>query len=553
MSDKSSPLLGQVVAGKYRMLEILGEGGMGVVYLAEHQLIEKRVALKVMRREYSSKPELVTRFQQEAISASRIKHPNVLDVFDFGQLEDGSFFLAMEYLQGHDLATELSEQQTLDPVRVVRLGLQTTRALAAAHARGVVHRDMKPENVFLHRTDEGDEVVKIVDFGIAQLKGRDDGAGGEGRRRRLTRTGMIFGTPEYMSPEQAAGRHADLRVDVYSVGIMLYEMLTGAVPFTGDTFMAVLSAHLTQPVPPLRAFAPDLEISAELEALILRALDKDSDRRFPSMREMAVALQATPEGRLAAPLSGLLPIPDVTASSFRPARSAASATSPQIGGAPKVPSFDEDVIARRNAVTQVAGSQRPSTVDGSAMTPTPPVVRPRSRGLTLALIFAVIAVAGAFGWSLWRPDSDRVVAREPVVAAPPRTGISVPSTTPSSVAPTVVPVPSTTASAPDRSDASSSEPEAVTLNVETKPSGAVVLKNGFQICDSTPCTLTAAPDDALVLTAVKGHLRGVARVLAAQDQTVTIVLLPPPRPKKPSKPKLCEVVVDGLKILRPCP
>src|SRR5512142_398291 len=336
MTKGSDLELGQIVVGKYRLLQVLGEGGMGIVYLAEHELIEKRVALKVLRKEYSDKSELVQRFKQEAISASRIKHPNVLDVFDFGQLENGCFFLAMEYLQGRDLAAELSQNTVVEPVMAVRLTLQMCRALGAAHSRGVVHRDMKPENVFLHRTQEGDEIVKIVDFGIAQLRGRDDQKQEPATRRRLTRTGVIFGTPEYMSPEQAAGRNADLRVDVYAVGVILYEMFTGAVPFTGDSFMAVLSAHLTQPIPPMRSWAPDLDISQELEAAVMKALAKNPDERYQSMSEFAQDLQQSPEGRLAAPLAALLPIPRVTHESFRPARGNSAATAPHfvLGRAP---------------------------------------------------------------------------------------------------------------------------------------------------------------------------------------------------------------------------
>ncbi|HEV8247933.1 MAG TPA: serine/threonine-protein kinase, partial [Polyangiaceae bacterium] len=203
MSDDSQdPLIGTTVAGRYKVIKPLGEGGMGQVYLAEHVAIEKRIALKVLHAEYAHKGDIVARFQQEAISASRIKHPNVLDVFDFGQLDNGCFYLAMEFLEGNDLADEIQKNRVLEPHRGLRFALQICRALAAAHAKGVVHRDMKPENVFLQRTGDGEEIVKIVDFGIAQLRTNEEAAAGA-KQRRLTRTGMIFGTPEYMAPEQA--------------------------------------------------------------------------------------------------------------------------------------------------------------------------------------------------------------------------------------------------------------------------------------------------------------------------------------------------------------
>ena len=282
MASQPDEVIGQLVAGRYRVLQRLGQGGMGTVYLAEHEAIEKKVAIKVLRPEYSAKADLVTRFQREAISASRIKHPNVLDVFDFGEIENGCFFLAMEFLEGADLADELERSRAISAERALRVILQVCKALAVAHAKGVVHRDLKPENVFLQVTADGEETVKIVDFGIAQLRSTEEAAATETSRRRLTRTGMIFGTPEYMSPEQAAGKQADLRVDIYATGIILFEMLTGAVPFTGDTFFAVLNSHMTAPLPPMRALNPDVVVSPELEAIISKALAKNPDERFQS-------------------------------------------------------------------------------------------------------------------------------------------------------------------------------------------------------------------------------------------------------------------------------
>src|SRR6478609_880628 len=299
MNDPDDPMIGTLAAGRYRIQKLLGEGGMGQVYLAEHVAIEKRVALKILRSEFAAKGDIVTRFQQEAISASRIKHPNVLDVFDFGQLENGRFFLAMEFLEGNDLADELSRRRVLDAASGIRISMQMCRALAAAHANGVVHRDMKPENVFLQRTGDGEEIVKIVDFGIAQLKPSNEEAAAQSAHRRWTRTGMIFGTPEYMAPEQASGKHADLRCDIYAVGIILFELFTGSVPFTGDTFLGVLAKHLNDVPPAMQAVYPGLQLSPELEAVVLRTLAKDPTHRYQTMNELAAALAATPEGQYA--------------------------------------------------------------------------------------------------------------------------------------------------------------------------------------------------------------------------------------------------------------
>jgi serine/threonine protein kinase len=579
MSRPKSIEIGDVVAGKYRLLAMIGEGGMGVVYLAEHSLIEKRVALKVLRAEYSKKPELVTRFQQEAISASRIKHPNVLDVFDFGQLEDGSFFLAMEYLSGRDLAGELTESVTIAPDRAVRIALQMCRALAAAHARGVVHRDLKPENVFLHATEDGDEVVKIVDFGIAQLKGKDEKEEGTERRRRLTRTGMIFGTPEYMSPEQAKGSSVDLRSDIYALGIILYEMVTGAVPFTGTTFMAVLTAHMTQPVPPMRAIAPDVEFSGELEQAILRCLQKAPERRFQSMRELAIALQQVAEGRVAAPLGGLLPLPEVNVGSFRPVRAAASATSPQFNRLDPLPI---DLVRRDplgSASTLMSGSIEPASPAEPAPASGPLSARPRRWPRMALFIIALLAAGGAtLGWRHYGERAKRYLAfgsgtpalasAGAQVSATSTSHASIPANLPAASANPVASAPTgvTAGSRPNQANAAlenvvSASPPAgdaakpVVLTVQSNLPGATVAKDGFQVCDQTPCTVEVPRGAAVELVGTKGYARGVARVLAQQDQTVNIVLAfakPGGKKKDGGKPGLCEVTVDGLKILRPC-
>jgi serine/threonine-protein kinase len=548
MTKGSDLELGQVVVGKYRLLDVLGEGGMGIVYLAEHELIEKTVALKILRKEYSGKADLVQRFKQEAISASRIKHPNVLDVFDFGQLENGCFFLAMEYLQGHDLANELASSTTVEPIRAVRLALQMCRALGAAHSRGVVHRDMKPENVFLHTTGDGDEIIKIVDFGIAQLRGRDDKKPEEMPRRRLTRTGVIFGTPEYMSPEQAAGRTADLRVDIYAMGVILYEMFTGAVPFTGESFMAVLSAHLTNPVAPLRTWVPDLAISDELESAVMVALAKNPDERYQSMSEFGKALHHTPEGRLAAPLAGLLPIPKVTHDTFRPARGPASPTSPHFAGSAPGSSPLVGIDGRSVAtLVGVANGGSEGAIPSSLLSELP-VTRPSAGRFAFPMLGVLLLIGvGVGAWV--KASRGRTPMSE--ISAPQRASMMPLAASVAGVASpasSLIASPSSAAPAPSR----------IALSITTEPPGALLFKNGFQVCDSTPCTLDAQSDEGIELEARKGPSKGTSRVLAQRDQSVNIVLLATPqafsRPAKRATPKvkLCEVVVEGLKILRPC-
>jgi serine/threonine-protein kinase len=280
------PYLGTVVADRYRILKKLGEGGMGVVYLAEHIIIEKRVALKILSEDFARKADLVQRFMQEAKAASKIGHENIVDITDFGETPSGSVFFAMEFLDGSDLAGHVRKGGPMPFERTRHIVTQICRALGAAHAKGIIHRDMKPENVFLVEREGQQDFVKVLDFGIAKMNSMEEGGA------RLTRTGMIFGTPEYMSPEQAKGDRPDHRVDIYAVGCILYEMLTGDVPFHAETFMGVLTKHMFEQPMPLNQKAPEANIPPDVEAVVMRALAKDRDQRFQTMKEMSLALAA---------------------------------------------------------------------------------------------------------------------------------------------------------------------------------------------------------------------------------------------------------------------
>jgi len=281
------PLVGTVVSDRYRIVRKVGEGGMGAVYQAEHAVIGKRVALKVLFADLTRRNELVARFLQEAKSASRIGHENVIDISDFGQTPEGLVYIAMEFLEGQDLGRTLRTDRTMTWSRAQPILMQIAKALQAAHGKGIIHRDMKPENIFLVQREGRPDFVKVLDFGIAKVVTSDESDG-----PRLTQTGVIFGTPEYMSPEQAQGHPPDHRVDVYAVGCIMYQMLTGAVPFHAESFMGILTKHLLEPVVPPRQRRPDLEIPADVEAVCLRAMEKDRDKRFPDMEAFHRALSA---------------------------------------------------------------------------------------------------------------------------------------------------------------------------------------------------------------------------------------------------------------------
>jgi serine/threonine protein kinase len=290
----SASVVGTIVAGRYHVRRLCGEGGMGRVYEAEHIEIGKRVALKILHPAYSQTPDLVERLKREARAASKISHPNVVDVTDSGTTPDGAFFFVMEYIEGIELGELIFREKRLDVPRALAITAQVCRALHAAHQANVIHRDLKPENILILTRDGQREFVKVLDFGIAK-SGSDDPDGDEAKdsrgrpSRRLTQPGMTMGTPEYMAPEQATGLPADPRSDVYAMGGILYEMLAGKPPFEGANFMEILNKKANQMPPPMSEVRED--VPPELEALITRALAKSPAARPQTMEDLEREIQ----------------------------------------------------------------------------------------------------------------------------------------------------------------------------------------------------------------------------------------------------------------------
>jgi hypothetical protein len=274
---------GTVIAERYRIDATLGEGGMGVVYLAEHVLIRKRLALKVLLPQWTKTPEVVARFEQEAVAAGAISHPNVTSATDFGRLADGSFFLALEYLEGRTLRSDIAAGP-LAPARAFAIARGIALGIGAAHAKGIIHRDLKPENVMLVTRDGDPDFVKVLDFGIARVEHK----GGKGGQA-LTSAGSVLGTPHYMAPEQALGSPVDARTDLYALGVMLYEMLTGECPFRGEAIM-LIQQHLVTPAPPLPPNVAE-QVPPQAQALLASLLAKEPDARFASATAVAFALE----------------------------------------------------------------------------------------------------------------------------------------------------------------------------------------------------------------------------------------------------------------------
>ena len=391
---------GRVIDSRYRVIRKIGEGGMGTVYAGEHVEIGKDVAIKILHPAYSTQQDLVERFRREARAASRIGHPHIIDVTDFGETEDGCAYFVMEHLDGIDLADVLSHERRLAPERACKIATQICRALAAAHAAGVIHRDLKPENIFLVARDGQADFVKVLDFGIARSMGR---------ARRLTNPGVAMGTPEYMAPEQAEGGAVDQRSDIYSVGALIYEMTSGSPPqLSRDKEL----------IPP-RGIKAD--IPEELDRIVVRALEADPAHRYQSMAQFEYDLVKSLFGRSRA-VSEMLGlhdqergvVPEVSYSDEAP-----GGTHPRADGPPAVvrrapspvppPAWEEERGGRGSSDAGVSGA------------PAPGATRDSRGGWRYAGTFAALALVGVAAVTIYRRLPWNAHAQ--TAAAPPATVI----------------------------------------------------------------------------------------------------------------------------------
>jgi serine/threonine-protein kinase len=276
VEDEADALVGQVLDRRYRLDEVIGRGGVGSVFRATHTLIGKALAIKLLRAAHVRDPAVLQRFLREALLASSVKHPNVVDISDYGQLPEGGAFYVMEYLRGRTLAERIDEDGPLPVPEAIEVARQICHGLQAAHGQGIVHRGLKPENVFCCKGTADDPRIKLLDFGIARAESQ-----------RITMAGEVLGTPEYMAPEQALGHDVDARADLYAVGIILFEMLTGLVPFRSDDIGLTIQSHITAPPARVTDIAPQLAAMQSVAGLVDRLLAKDPDQRPDSAEQAA--------------------------------------------------------------------------------------------------------------------------------------------------------------------------------------------------------------------------------------------------------------------------
>jgi len=486
------------MVGEYRVEGKLGEGGFGAVYRAVHPVIGKAAAVKVLSRQWSSNPQMVSRFIAEARAVNQIRHKNIIDIFAFGALADGRQYYVMELLDGMPFDRYLHEQGRLPPETALPILRAVARALDAAHAQGIVHRDLKPENVFLVFDDDGTIQPKLLDFGIAKLLG-------EGMSGHKTRTGTPLGTPNYMSPEQCNGVPVDARTDVYSLGVMAHEVLTGKLPFDGESVMSILVKHMSAPPPRMSAECP--ELPPALDAPVLHMLEKDPAQRPPSAGAAIDALGAAAAsagiavGAVATGVSG--PMPNVRSAPFAARRSGVAAASDgaaELGRAKTVVASDASGRTFMPAESDVAA-------------------RPRGRMVLVAAVAVLGVAAGAAAVVVAgqhrEPGGGAIAGSSPSVSAVAAAGTPTPGA-PSAGASIVL------------SPAQATAPARVAVTIESTPPHAAVWLGPKKLGDA-PGPLMLPRGDQKVTLAIRadGYAPATVDVLPAKDVEVAVKLEKP--------------------------
>ena len=508
--------------GNYEIKEKLGEGGMGAVYMGEHPLIGKRVAVKVLLEELVANEALVTRFFHEAKAANDIRHQNIVDIVDFGKLdkEGGGkiVYLVMELLEGKSLSARLDETPRLTFDETLHILQQCCSGLAASHAKGIIHRDLKPDNLFLVRRGRDDNFVKILDFGIAKLTATAS-------TNAKTRTGTLIGTPAYMSPEQCSGRgNIDARSDIYALGIVMYEMLTGTVPFKGEGFGDIVVAHITETAKKPSELRPD--VPPELDAIVMKAIEKEVGARFQSMEELGVALSDP---------TAFAKSPEAVA--YLGAVAAAPTTSvPVIADSPSGPASKSN----SDAATVIAAKKKNTTLSGAAAESSavrePGATTPgRGAGRRVAIIGATaVAVAATAIVAVLKIGGGGA-------ATPPQ------ATQPSATTPAPVP-----AAAPIAAVTTQKAPEQIEVALKSDPAGAKVVRTDGVVVGVTPVTMKLDKGSAPleVQLELDGYRAEKRTILSDVNRELDVNLLKAPSSRHGTKPTIAKPA-DGKSDAKP--
>ncbi len=517
-SRAPDPLIGRVIADRFKIVSLIARGGMGKVYRAEQAPLGRVCAIKVLNPNYNgdADPEFHRRFFREASITSKITHPNSVTIFDYGKTDDDIYFMAMEYLEGQTLHMALREGGVMNEIRVGKITSQICRALREAHKLGVIHRDLKPANIFLTHagsrpapdasgsmppaSEEEADFVKVLDFGLVKhLSERPE--------EQLTQTGLFMGSPKYMAPEQIQGGHVDERTDIYSLGIIMYEMLAGKVPFERATSVNILMAHVGEPPPPMRAVNPNLVCSPAFEEIVMSCIAKDPKERISSMDALLQAIRRAHGGSLTGQLAAV-----VASGAYAPVV-AGSAPPPMVSSAPGAMSASGSHSAM-GILRAEASNDTASGVIADA--------QPRSKLWILLGVVAAALIGGGLGMLAFHWTSPEAGA----TAAPPRTA-SPPESAPVTAS---AAAPIASSASPVTSSAATAEVPATKqamFEITTDPPGASVREDGKELlCASTPCAVTFKSDAAkphkLVIT--RTGFKPETRIVKATDPSLHVKL-----------------------------
>jgi serine/threonine protein kinase len=460
------PLIGRVINDRFKISALIARGGMGKVYRAEQAPLGRICAVKVLNPNYAGEhdPEFHRRFFLEASLTSKLTHPNTVTIFDYGRTDDDIYYMAMEYLEGHTLHRAIRTAGHFPEERVAHVARQICRALREAHSLGVIHRDLKPANIFLVEHGDETDVVKVLDFGLVKNVSAD------AKAEELTQTGLFMGSPKYMAPEQIRGDKVDARTDIYSLGVIMYEMLTGKVPFDRPNSVNILMAHVNEDAPPMRQMNPSIQVSPIMEETVARSMAKDPDQRFHSMDEVLASLKRIGGGAFNQTMTGL------ETGEFR----ALSDPLSKSGSGPQLspPSISSGAQAASGYSFGMGepGSlssplSMPSASPSSNLMSQPAPRSPSKGGVFVTAVVGAFAITGVIGY----------VALHPVGAR----GAAAPAAAPTGV------------TAPVASEAPRpAAPSLVKVRINTEPEGATVKEDGVELCGSTPCDILYKGSDA---------------------------------------------------------